>query len=619
MLNKFIVGATVNLLRALCWHHYIRFHKSLNNPNTAQQAVFEKVVRDLAKSDYGKSYGITGKENYQEFATRIPVQTYEQLQPWITQQLSQRKSRSITPHRIIHVEPTSGSSNPAKQIPYTVPLIKSFTNMFRIWAYDLLSNRLAPETGRMFISVSPAPGKLKVQNNIQSLSEGVSGSGERSASNRKSESEGVSETNRKSESERGSASNRKSKSKERSASNGEFESDGDYLEEPLRSLVSRFLVTPPAADWPDFQHQLALTLLEDEQLEIISVWSPTYLLVVLDYIKRNKSLLDSSLTRRVLSCSDDSPIDWQKVWPRLKLISCWDSAMAQTSAAQVRKLFPNVHVQGKGLLATEAPITVPLMKAGGCLPLLNDVFLEFETKNGTIKRLHELVDGERCQVIVTQQSGLTRYRLHDVVEVQGFFRQTAKLEFVGRANSVCDLAGEKLQEEFVRRTLTAILPQCDFLLTPTDESHLGYVLLVDPQSTTRYNKTNRHGETGRYDESNRHHETDRYDGVTLQADAALCQAHHYRLARDQGQIAPLQMLFVANLKSRLQDFHQEEGMKIGNIKEVALLTDLTKAKRLLVFLNARIDNCKPLHVSSSEQSYPPHSISQLDPQLPVEA
>ncbi len=589
MPNKFIVGATVNLLRALCWHHYIRFHKSLNSPNTAQQAVFEKVVRDLAKSEYGKRYGITGKENYQEFAAKIPVQSYEQLQPWITQQLSQRKSRSITPHRIIHVEQTSGSSNAAKQIPYTVQLIKSFTNMFRIWAYDLLSNGLTPETGRMFISVSPAIGKLKVQNNIQSGSEGVSGSEERSASNRKSESE------------RGSASNRKSKSKERSASNGEFESDGDYLEEPLRSLVSRFLVTPPAADWPNFQHQLALTLLEDEQLEIISVWSPTYLLVVLDYIERNKPLLDSSLTRRVLPCSDDSPIDWQKIWPRLKLISCWDSAMAQTSAARVRKLFPNVHVQGKGLLATEAPITVPLISARGCLPLLNDVLLEFETSEGTIKRLHELVDGERYQVIVTQQSGLTRYRLHDVVEVRGFFRQTAKLEFVGRANSVCDLAGEKLQEQFVRRTLTAILPQCDFLLTPTDESHLGYVLLVDPQGTNRYD------------------ETDRYDGITVQADAALCQAHHYRLARDQGQIALLRMLFVPNLKSRLQDFHQEEGMKIGNIKEVALLTDLAKARRLLVFINAQIDSCKPLRVSSSEQSYPLHSSSQPDAQLPVEA
>ncbi len=608
MVNKLIVGATVNLLRALCWHHYSRFQNSLNHPNRAQQAVFDKIVRDLAKSDHGKSYGITGKENYQEFAAKFPIQGYEQFHPWITQQLRKTNSKSLTPHRIIHVEPTSGSTSAVKQIPYTVPLIRSFTNLFRIWAYDLLSNGLKPETGRMFISISPTRPKLKSQNNGESASEkGSASKGE-------------------SESEVTSTSNGASASNEEFASDNEFASDGDYLEEPFRSLVSRFLVMPPvAADKTNFQHQLALTLLEDEQLEIISVWSPTYLLVILDYIKRNKPLLNSSLTRRVLSCSEDSPIDWQQVWPRLKLISCWDSAMAQTAAAQVRKLFPNVHVQGKGLLATEAPITVPLINAQGCLPLLNDVFLEFETNEGTIKRLHELVDGERYQVIISQQAGLTRYRLHDVVEVRGFFRQTAKLEFVGRANSVCDLAGEKLQEEFVRRTLTAILPQGDFLLTPTDESQLGYVLLVDPQGTNRchetnrYDGTDRHDETNRYDETNWHYETDQYDGLAIRAEADLCQAHHYRLARAQGQIAPLRMIFVANLKSRLQDFHQEEGMKIGNIKEVALLTDLKKARRLLMFVNEQTNNYKPLHVNSSEQSCQPQPTSRPNLQLQVEA
>ncbi len=305
------------------------------------------------------------------------------------------------------------------------------------------------------------------------------------------------------------------------------------------------------------------------------------MLSILDYIEQNKVALQKSVILRTLPFTEDAPIDWQKVWPQLKLISCWDDASAELTANQLKKCFPGIRIQGKGLLATEAPFTVPLSDAEGCLPLLNDVFLEFEDSKGEIKRLHELVDHEQYQVIVTQNSGLTRYRMNDIVEVSGFYSQTPMLEFVGRANAVCDLAGEKLHEEFVRNALTPLIAD-SFLVVPNCGKDLGYVLLVD--SRTLLNQ----------------------EELAEKAEKALCSAHHYKLARIQNQIAALELQLVENLSTRLQDFHQAEGMKLGNIKTTAFINDPAKAARLLSFINEKKYSTLPLRVSLLEESIVPN-------------
>jgi hypothetical protein len=544
MQNKLLIGLTVKLLKALCRNQSVRFHKSLERPKLAQQDVYWRLLPSIAKSEYGKTLGLIGDENYKEFAAKVPIQDYDQLEPWITQQLSQRASKVISTNRLMHSEPTSGSSGASKHIPYTRPLMNTFTNLFKIWALDLLTHGLNIETGKVFISVSPTE-----RSNFPVMNTG-------------------------------------------------FTTDRDFLREPLRSVLSPFVLTPPLTSDPvEFQQELALTLLSDDCLEIISIWSPTYLLSVIEYIEKNKMTLQQSVTLRKLPFSEDAPIEWDKVWPRLKLISCWDSAMAQTTASQLRRMFPKVHVQGKGLLATEAPITVPLCDAEGSLPLLNDIFFEFETEQGAVKRLHELEDRERYQIIITQPSGLTRYRLNDIIEVQGFHRSTPMLEFIGRANDVCDLAGEKLQEEFVCRTLCTTFPQSNFLLVPIAEPTLGYVLLLDPESL----------------------QDSEEDDLAKRADDALSQAHHYGLARVQSQLAPLRVEFVSNLAEQIQHFHQQDGKKLGNIKEVALLTSPQKAARLMSFIAQQTEKRTQPETSSLAQTGLPLSAGQPSLQFQIGA
>lgn len=526
MQNKLIARSAIKLLGAVCLPTHLRFNKSLADPQIAQQDTYWRIMADFSQTDYAKSFGITGDENYKEFASKVPIQTYEDLEPWIERQLKFPTAKVLTPHKIVHVEPTSGSSGNIKKIPYTNELIKSFTNLFAIWSHDLLQSGLKLETGRIFISVSPKPDQNKG-----------------------------------------------------------FHSDREYLNEPLKSMVSHFLIAAPATTDPaQFQNELAMTLLSEEKLEIISIWSPTYLLSLLDYIEQNKKSLQKSVIIRSLPFSDQESIDWQKVWPKLKLISCWDDASAELAANQLKKCFPGVRLQGKGLLSTEAPFTVPLTEAEGCLPLLNDVFLEFENSDGDIKRLHELVDGEKYQIIVTQNSGLTRYRINDTVQVRGFYDKTPMLEFVGRANAVCDLVGEKLHEEFVRAALNPLLPDDTFILVPNCQKDPGYTLLVDA-----------------------HTQMDCSD-ISERAEDALCAAHHYKIARMQKQISAVEIRLVENLTAGLQEFHQTEGIQLGNIKDAAFLHDTEKAKKLLNSLNEKKHSSAPLRVSLLEENSAQHPV-----------
>ena len=112
-------------------------------------------------------------------------------------------------------------------------------------------------------------------------------------------------------------------------------------------------------------------------------------------------------------------------------------------------------VQGKGLLATEAPMTIPLIKAQGCVPVLNEVFFEFEHQ-GNIYHLHELELGKVYSIIISQKGGLYRYRIGDRVRVTHYYLKTPCLEFLGRTETTSDLVGEKLHEDFVQDTLNQL-------------------------------------------------------------------------------------------------------------------------------------------------------------------
>ena len=167
-----------------------------------------------------------------------------------------------------------------------------------------------------------------------------------------------------------------------------------------------------------------------------------------------------------------------------------------------------------------------------------------------MRRVHELQRGETYTVIVTTGGGLWRYRLGDLVEVDGFIGRTPSLRFLGRGNSVSDLCGEKLTEAFVTRAIKAACAACE--LAPR-------FAMLAPES-----------EAGRW------HYTLFIQGGTPAALAAKLDTElrgnpHYALCRDVGQLGPLQVSCVTSGAYQIIcATAAAEGRRLGEVKPQSL-------------------------------------------------
>jgi hypothetical protein len=335
-----------------------------------------------------------------------------------------------------------------------------------------------------------------------------------------------------------------------------LQDDLDYLDSWLQWFLRPWLVIPAGLnrlrDPQMFKHQLCLALLQAENLEIISVWSPSFLQVHLKYIQENHNLLREELHHRIssnrLQILTEPNIAWTELWQNLKLISCWDSANAADQAKGLRSQFPSVLIQGKGLLATEAPITIPLIQSQGYVPVLDEVFFEFEDNAGSLFRLHELSIGREYTIILSQKGGLYRYRIGDRIRVTHWYRNTPCLEFLGRDRAISDLVGEKLQETFVDNILNQLnLPETCFksLVPVANPPH--YMLLLDSAKESP-------------------------DIIAQNLDSALWQSTHYRRARLLDQLAPPQVLISDKISEILALYRVRDGSIWGGIKHPILAT-----------------------------------------------
>lgn len=489
-----------------------RFQRALNHPQAAQAKVQREICDRLTASPYGQALGVRSVDDW----AKVPIVTYDDLAPWIERDRQTpilRKTHPLTPEPILFHEKTSGSRGPAKWIPYTRSLRRSFSQMFCIWAHDLLTYGPRFRTGKIYFCISPHLGKHP-EATIQKTG---------------------------------------------------LTDDSDYLDGWLRSLLSPFLVTlrglNAIQDPTEFKHQLCLTLLAATDLEIISIWSPSFLKVQLDYIETHREALIPELQDRLdldrLALLRRPQIPWTQLWPELKLISCWDSVNSADQADWLRSRFPGVLVQGKGLLATEAPMTIPLIQAQGCVPVLDEVFFEFEDETRTLSLLHELKPNQTYSLILSQKSGLYRYRMGDRVRVTHFYRNTPCLEFIGRHPSVSDLVGEKLHEDFVQTVLAQLpLHGASFKsLMPVQAPIPYYRLLLDQASTDT-------------------------QALAHQLDQALCQSPHYQQSRLLGQLASAQVQVHANASDLLTQQYLQAGKTWGDIKYSVLATILIRDEAL---------------------------------------
>ena len=494
--NSAWVGS--NLLR---WR---AFRRALNRPAEAQWDLLWGMLARNADSAYGRAHGFGRVTNYSDFTRCVPMVTYEELAAQI-EQVRGGEQGVLTSERVTHLIPTSGSTGAWKLIPFTAGLQRQFDAAISAWVADLALGQPQILRGPAYWCITP-PQKSPVA--------------------------------------------------EPSAVPIGFADDASYLGGAKGWLVRSAMVRPEglaeAQDLEEFRFRTLVGLLRERELRLISVWHPSFLSLLLDALPEYWEKIIAVLHRRGRGRAREleraDPRRAETLWPKLAVISCWGDGAAEMLMVELRRRFPGVCVQAKGLLATEAVMTIPF--GGGWPAALSSHFFEFIDTEGRVFRAHELQAGETYEVVVTTAGGLWRYRIGDQVRVEGFVGRTPSLRFVGRAGNGSDLFGEKLSEGFVagviREVLAASGVEARFtLLAPeSDADGWRYVLFLEGEIPM---------------------------GMAERLDYALRKNPNYDYCRELGQLQAAEVFMIRSggyeiFAKRLVS----EGKRLGEVKPVAL-------------------------------------------------
>ena len=415
------------------WGAARRFAAALREPAAAQEAWLRERLRRDAESAFGREHGFGGMAGYVEFARRVPLRGWDEFAPWV-ERVRRGEAGVLGMERVTHLAPTSGSSGARKLIPFTAGLQAGFSEAVGAWMTDLVRQRPGLLGGPAYWSVSPVT------------------EGDEDA---------------------------------KGAVRVGYADDAEYLGSARAWLVRRALAVPSDVrherSMDEFWRKTLIGVLGRRDLRLISVWHPSFLELLIETAERRWDEVCAGITdtRRAAELRTAGPRGWGQWWPELRVVSCWGEQAAEPGWRELRRKFPGVLVQAKGLLATEAAVTIPWR---GEYPLaVTSHFFEFIDEAGGVRLAHELERGRSYEVVVTNGGGLWRYRLGDVVECTGRVAATPTLRFLGRAGNVSDLRGEKLSEAFVAEVLRGLWAEearPEWAVLRACEEHAGYELEI---------------------------------------------------------------------------------------------------------------------------------------------
>lgn len=494
-------------IKRLCDQALCDFEACLDAPQQRQADILQAILQANVSSIFGQQHGFDTIKDYKTFSKSVAVADYDAFQAAITAS-ADGQQQQLTASTIIQFEETSGSSSGAKLIPYTADLLLAFQRAVLPWLGDLLHSRPAITQGRIFFMISPALRPPAVTKGGIPIGAG---------------------------------------------------NDLAYFGQPLANHLAQVTLWSPLLAQPQpvkqWKKNLSLLLLQTPDLTLISLWSPTLLIELIDYIITHKNELLNDITehqhhKRIQSAISKDTIDTQQVWQQLDTISCWDSHTSAAYAQKLQQLFPHAIIQGKGLLATEAVTSLPFTKTSQPILAVNSHFYEFIDKDKRTVLAHELTVGEVYRVIVTTQAGLYRYDTGDMVKVTGYYKKTPMLIFVGRSGLSSDLCGEKLTEIFVGQAIAKI-----------DSSLVGQSLLVAVNDSKPYYCWVLGRPIKQADKTI----------LRQKLEKNLCQNPQYQYALDIGQLGRLKIETVTDINQYYQRQTAYKNRRLSTIKLPTLL------------------------------------------------
>lgn len=159
---------------------------------------------------------------------------------------------------------------------------------------------------------------------------------------------------------------------------------------------------------------------------------------------------------RRAGCQPDGII--QRIWKDMKYILAIGGESFSYYTGKVRQYAGDVPLHSFIYAASEGVFGLPeaVDQEDRYILLPESVFFEFLPIEGSGERtllMDELEEGGRYELVVTNRSGLYRYRMGDVIEVVGWWKKAPVIKFCYRRNQVINIAGEKSNQQQLDRAI----------------------------------------------------------------------------------------------------------------------------------------------------------------------
>ncbi len=403
------------------------------NSRRAQKEFLLRLIKKNKNTLYGEKYAFSSISSEKDFRNNLPVVEYSDIEPYIDQ-IKMGNRNVLTSEPVFMFNMTSGTTASPKYIPLTHQGEKRTGRLMRQWLYHALSDHPSLfYKGLLFITGASVEGRCDG---------GIP-----------------------------------------------YGSASGMINNTLPSLLRSSYAVPAAvaeiADY-DMRYYLLARLAYGKSISFIATPNPLTLVKLAetaierqeeiirsihngwlsDSLQSKQSCLNAGIPDMLYSTIKPSqlraaflesmlkkagrllPVD---CWPDLSLIGCWLGGSIGFHTESLIKYYGSVALRDIGYMASEGCITLPIEDAvpAGILALQNNYYefipeTQLDYSHPDILTASELESGKCYKVFLTNENGLYRYDINDIVRVEGLYNQTPVISFLRKSGNILNIAGEKL-------------------------------------------------------------------------------------------------------------------------------------------------------------------------------
>ena len=427
-----------------------RFDYYTSHAMETQEKILMKIVHENENCELGKKYDFKNIHSIGDFQAKVPLLTFEDYAPLVDRMIDNDEKNIITSKRVLRYCASSGSVGKPKLQPKTWKDIWSM-QCCGFAATPGCADRYFRKIGK-FKHLPAQMGPVMMSMNGHRLKNGM-------------------------------------------MSNGAAQVPFNLL----RPILKFFITTPDDILFPEDEENTNINYFQlrfclvNKNVTFLGSMVITMMATAFEYLEKNWQMICNDIEHGTIDpsvkCPDslrkkyghmkpnpkraaelraifeegfdtDVPVAY-RIWPKL----CWGYGMISSTLSVymegLKRYIGDLPMHNMGYAASEGYMAMPVeLNATDYVLLPRSLFYEFLPEDATEDdkpvTLDKLEVGKNYEIIVTNYSGLYRYRILDIVRCTGEYNQSKKVEFLYRSNMGLNIANEKTTTQMLDFVADAI-------------------------------------------------------------------------------------------------------------------------------------------------------------------